>query len=71
MSGRPRYAMASGRLPFRQAIFPAVICKGKRKKIEIKRKTDFEHPNRETKDDRGLSLSLSTLILSFLGRNYR
>jgi hypothetical protein len=30
--------MASGRLPFRQAIFPAVICKAKRKKIENKKK---------------------------------
>jgi hypothetical protein len=30
--------MASGRLPFRQAIFPAAICEGKRMMIENKKK---------------------------------
>ena len=61
--------MASGRLPFRQAIFPAVICKGKRKKIENKRKRTLSTEIEKQKNVAD-SLSLSTLIFSFLGRKY-
>jgi len=60
--------MASGRLPFRQATFPAVICKGKRKRTKEKRTLSTQI---EKQKNRGLSLSLLEFFLSFLGREYR
>jgi len=65
MSGRPRYAMASGRLPFRQATFPAAICKGKRMMIENTKEKRTLSTQIERRS-RGLSLHFFYFLIFFL-----
>jgi hypothetical protein len=55
--------MASGRLPFRQAIFPAVICEGKRKMIENKK--EKRTLSAQIEKQKNVADSLSTLIFPF------